>query len=111
MENSRDIPFSEDIENNIYPTSLEELTELLSLPTCIENGRVVTNDTIQGSAESIDPIEVELLKLQSEGHIKIIATLLSFPGKYIVRGDKHLIDEVNKIPRKDLADGYFNKNS
>ncbi len=54
---------------------------------------------IIGSAESPDPVLTRVMALEKSGVVKDVVVQESFPVQIRLRAPKHVIDELNQIPR------------
>lgn len=54
---------------------------------------------IIGSAESPDPVLLKVEELEKSGIIKDVIVMESFPVQIQLKAPKHIIDELNEIPR------------
>lgn len=54
---------------------------------------------IVGSAESPDPVLAKVMELEKSGAVTDVEVFESFPVQIRLRAPKHVIDELNAIPR------------
>lgn len=54
---------------------------------------------IIGSAESPDPVLLKVEELEKSGIAKDVVVMESFPVQIHLKAPKHIIDELNEIPR------------
>ena len=64
-------------------------------------GEIVTV-TVEGSAESPDPVLVRVRELEQEGVLTNVVVMESFPVQIRVTGPKGAISDLESIPRKRL---------
>lgn len=76
------------------------LLALISLASCQPAGGVTA--VIVGSAESPDPVLVEVQRLERQGVVRDVVVMESFPCQIQLTASQAVIDNLNQIPRKRL---------
>lgn len=79
---------------------------LIGLAACGSNNKLPAADLppmqsalIIGSAESPDPVLTRVMELEKSGVVKDVVVQESFPVQIRLRAPKHVIDDLNDIPR------------